>query len=322
MTLTAAQQTAFERDGYLVVENVLDEETVLRPIEAEYDALLNRLYAEWVAEGRLEPPEAGSRFEERLVAAYRAGCDWFQPMDISLPGDQISADTPMHFGPAVFGLVTAPKLLDLVEGFVGPEISSNPIQHVRLKPPSLDLHNTETRAHITATHWHQDRGVTHVEADNTRMVTVWCAITDASEENGCLQVVKGGHKGGLLPHGVETQPFISNDNLDQSAITPLPVKRGSVIFFHPLVPHASLPNLSNGIRWSFDIRYHRTGEPSGRSHFPEFVARSGAAPENVLTDWQEWQHLWEDARARLAETPHIDIHRWSKQKVGTAKIEG
>ena len=38
----------------------------------------------------------------------------------------------------------------------------------------------------TVTSWHQDRGVAHAEADATDMVTVWIAMTDATEENGCL----------------------------------------------------------------------------------------------------------------------------------------
>lgn len=322
MKLSETQWRAFKEDGFLIVEDVLDEDTVLRPLESEYGTLLDALYAGWVEEGRLLSPDPDADFEERLVTAYRAGCDWFQPMDISLPGDRIRSDTPMHFGPAVFGLVTAPRLLDLVEHFVGPEISSNPIQHVRIKPPANDLRASEDRAHITATHWHQDQGVTHAEADNTRMITVWCAVTDATLENGCLQVVKGGHRDGILPHVIDTQPAILDDRLNRDAITPLPVKRGGVIFIDTLTPHASLPNRSDGIRWSFDIRYHRTGEPSGRGHFPEFVARSRMAPESELKSWRHWRSLWEDARATLADEPHIEIHRWPKVEPASSLERG
>ena len=65
---------------------------------------------------------------------------------------------------------------------------------MRIKPPSTDLHGDEIRAHITATDWHQDRAVGHAEADQTNMVTVWCAISDATVENGCLQVIPGAHR--------------------------------------------------------------------------------------------------------------------------------
>ena len=172
--LTGAQREFFADNGYLVIEDVLDRETVLDPIRREYADILDRLYDGWWREGRVAAAPDGLTFEEKLITAYRAGCDWFQPMDISLPGDRIQADTPMHFGPAVFGLVTSPRLLDLVEDLIGPEITSNPIQHVRIKPPATDLRADEIRAHITSTDWHQDQGVTHAEADNTKMVTVWC----------------------------------------------------------------------------------------------------------------------------------------------------
>ena len=59
------------------------------------------------------------------------------------------------------------------------------------------------------------------------------------------------------------------------------------MIFHPLMPHASLPNISEQYRWSLDLRYNETGQPTGRSHFPEFIARSKAHPENELTDWRE-----------------------------------
>ncbi|MEO0918273.1 MAG: phytanoyl-CoA dioxygenase family protein, partial [Pseudomonadota bacterium] len=187
--LTDAEITAFERDGFLVVDNVLDD-AVLGPVRSEYHALLEHLCDGWGIRGR--------DFEDRLIAAYAAGHDWFQPMDISLPGDRISEDTPMHFGPAVFDMITAPRLLDMVEDLIGPEITSNPIQHVRIKPPEDTLDAGEIRAHVGGTDWHQDRAVALEEADDTDMITVWLAVTDATVENGCLQVLANETE--LLPH--------------------------------------------------------------------------------------------------------------------------
>ena len=185
--LSTDQVTKFNDNGFLVVENVL-ESAVLSAVRDEYSGLINRLYAGWRSEGRVGDPVTED-FWGKLLSAYHAKCEWFQPMDISLPGDRIEADTPMHFGPAVFDMVTSPRLLDLVECLIGPEITSNPIQHVRIKPPADALQPDEIRAHITATDWHQDRAVALEEADQTQLVTVWLAITDATVENGCLQVL-------------------------------------------------------------------------------------------------------------------------------------
>ena len=81
------------------------------------------------------------------------------------------------------------------------------------------------------------------------------------------------------------------------------------MIFHPLTPHASLPNTTDGFRWSFDLRYNVSGQPTGRSHFPDFVARSARAPGSVLSDWRAWRGMWEDARARLAVAPHRQVVR-------------
>lgn len=305
--LTQDQIETFEQEGVLVVENVLDN-SLLGSIRQEYGNLLDRLYVGWHAEG-LVPDADGLDFWQKLLVSYEAGCDWFQPMDISLPGGDIDAETPFHFGPAVFDMITAPRLLDLVEDLIGPEITSNPIQHVRLKPPSVNLRGTENRAHIMATDWHQDRAVAHAEGDRTDMVTVWLAISDATIENGCLQVIPG--KPQMYTHCPKRQTSIADGFLDETRARPLPVKAGGAVIFHPLTPHASLDNRSDRFRWSFDIRFNVTGQPTGRAHFPSFVARSRAHPASVLTDWRDWRDLWIEARARLSGQPHIPIHRWT-----------
>ena len=304
LALTQDQIDFFNTQGYLVVEDVLPAAT-LSALRTEYAALLNELYTGWQAQG-LVPP--ASDFFDQLLTAYKAGLEWFQPLDISLPGDKITADVPLHTGPAVFGMMTAPRLLDVIEDLIGPEITSVPIQHVRMKPPAPDVRPGETRSFITATDWHQDRGVGHEVADATQMVTCWLAITDATTENGCLKVLPG--KPDMLPHCPQTQVGIPSHLIDEEGAVPLPVRAGGAVLFHPLTPHASLVNRSEGFRWSFDIRYCVTGQPTGRAHFPDFVARSRAAPETELRDWRLWSDMWLEARARLSGAPHIPIHRW------------
>jgi ectoine hydroxylase-related dioxygenase (phytanoyl-CoA dioxygenase family) len=290
------------------MENVVPP-SVIAGVRAEYAELMDRLYAGWQTEGRV-PDSAGMDFWAKLSASYAAGCDWFQPMDISLPGGDISLDCPMHFGPAIFDLVVNERLLDCVQDLIGPELTSNPIQHVRIKPPAPQLAADEVRAHITRTDWHQDRAVGLEEADQTDMVTAWVAITDATIENGCLQVVPG-IDAGMLPHCPQVQTAIAPTHLDTSCAVPLPVRAGGVVLFHPLVPHASLPNVSDHFRWSFDLRFNVTGQNTGRDHFPSFVARSRVNPDAELRDWRVWRDAWFAARARLAVSPQIPIHRWA-----------
>lgn len=312
VSLTTEQRRRFEEDGFLVVENVLDRTRTLGPLIAEYEAVLDRLWQGWINSGALEPGDPGGSFEERIVTAYRAGLEYFQPMDISLPPGSITEETPFHAGPAVFAMMTDDRLLDVVEAIIGPEITSNPIQHVRIKPPAVDLRDDELRAHIAATDWHQDRAVTLEEADETRMVTAWVAMSDATVENGCLQVIPGSHRGAMIPHCPEAgQVGIPADSMAGRQARPLPVGAGGVVLFHPLTIHGSLSNRSHSVRWSFDIRYNVTGESTGRPMFPSFVARSAGAPETVLRDPDAWRRMWKAARSRLAQQETTTIHRWA-----------
>lgn len=306
--LSEDQIHQFNTQGYLVLENVL-EESIRTSVFEEYADLMDRLYDQWFAAGWVPAATPGMGFWDKLDVAYKAGFDWYQPMDISLPHADITEETPMHFGPAVFEMTKSPQILDIVESLIGPEITSNPIQHVRIKPPERLVDGGEVRAHIVSTDWHQDRGVTLESADETEMVTVWLAMTDATIENGCLQVMPG-IENDMIPHCTLKQTGITPKNLPKRKAVPTPVKAGGAVIFHPLTPHASLSNNSDGYRWSFDLRYNVTGQNTGREQFPSFVARSKSAPETVLKDWRIWRGMWEKSRSTLAKSTHIPQHRW------------
>jgi hypothetical protein len=94
------------------------------------------------------------------------------------------------------------------------------------------------------------------------------------------------------------------------------MRRGSALFMNRNTPHSSLPNNSSEVRWSMDLRYHATGEPSGRPQFPGFVARSRRDPDSELRDAEVWRRDWLDARARLASDPSL-VGRFIREWDGT-----
>lgn len=292
----------FNRRGIAIIPDVVPSAT-RAAMAQEYEVLLRDLAASWGLEWR--------GFWDTLRAAHLAGHDWFQPMDISLPGARIAPDTPFHAGPAAFDLLTCPQILDVVEQIIGPEITSTPIQHLRIKPPAKQVAQDEARVHVTGTMWHQDRGVAHAEADQTDMVTVWVAMTDATIDNGCLVAQPFDGPQDMLPHCPLSQTAIPAEYLDKDRAEPLEVRAGGIVLLHPMVPHASLDNRTDGFRWSFDLRYQKTGQPTGRAHFPDFVVRSQADPSTELRDADTWRQLWLDARAACAVRDHIPIHRWT-----------
>ena len=313
--LTPAQVAQFAEQGYLVVEGLFDPPADLDPIIEEYKGVLDRLAQDLLARGEITSLYADLPFGDRLIRIYQeSGKVHAQYFDFSLPQGGVCADTPMWVGPAVFAALTNPRLLDAVESIVGPEIYSNPGPPVRIKPPEqVTPRDANGNLQLGATPWHQDNGVVLPEADDTDMLTVWFPLLDAPVEAGPLQVIPYSHTDGLRTHcpGGVGGLAIPAQLLEMQAALPMPLKRGDVLFLHKRTCHASLSNVSDNIRWSFDLRYNPIGQATGRGAFPGFVARSRAHPEQELHDAAAWAEMWHATRQRLAaENYSQPFNRW------------
>jgi ectoine hydroxylase-related dioxygenase (phytanoyl-CoA dioxygenase family) len=330
-SLTPDHISTFEREGYLVLRNVLNRQAVLDPIAEEYAGVLNRLATELHAQGRIASTYDDLPFSERLTRIYaETGTDFAQYFDFSLPQAGTTTDTPFWTGPAVFALLRSEAILDAVESLIGPEIYANPVQHVRLKPPEHLLRPSASGdSPNNATPWHQDNGVVTADADDTQTITVWLPLTNATVQNGCLLVSPRAHHEGLLPHcpnntsavnrnggtGLHIpEPYLAEE--DQSVS--LPMEAGDILLMHRRTPHASHRNTSDHVRWSFDLRFNPTGQATGRSAFPGFVARSAAAPETELHDPLAWTDMWLETRARLSGIELPAFNRWDRSAVTCA----
>ena len=314
----------FEDRGYVVLDDVLDPGTVLDPVIEEYESVLDRLAADLHEHGEVSSRYDELPFQERLIQLYNEKEDpgtgggapsarypIGQYFDFCLPPIGVKADTPFWCGPAVFDAITHGPLLDVIEQFIGPDIYSNPIQHVRIKPPEKYLpKDGYGHAIVGPTYWHQDQGVTTEDADGTTMLTVWFPILDAPVESGPLKVVPGSHKRGLLTHcpnytGNGTRFMGGNAQIPEKLFgsedaIPVVVNRGGAVFMHKRTVHGSYSNESDNIRWSFDLRYNPVGDATGRGFLPGFVARSRAHPETELHDPVMWREMWLEARAGVA----------------------
>jgi phytanoyl-CoA hydroxylase len=315
MTPTLADSRAhLAEEGYVVVEGLFDPASDFAAVYDEWDAILDGIARELLAEGALSCAHEELPFAERLLALCgETGRVFHQPFDISLPQKDINPDTPLHVGPAVFDLLTHERLLDAVEGFLGPELVSNPVQHVRMKPPGRLLGAERARSYLAArVPWHQDLGVLLPEADSSTILSCWVAVTDADEENGCMQVVPRSHRQDLYDHcPTEPQTGIPEHLLALDEAVTLPMRAGSVLFFGQSLLHGSLDNLSDDrVRISMDLRYQPAGQPSGRPHFPSFLARSRAHPERVLRDPAAWAAMWFEARDALSRGESPVFTRW------------
>ena len=53
------------------------------------------------------------------------------------------------------------------------------------------------------------------------------------------------------------------------------------------------------------MRFQKTGTPTGRPHWPEFILQSPSDPSIVQDSYEEWCRRWDEGLA----SPHTDLHR-------------
>ena len=298
-----------ETKGYIIIEGLLDEKA-LQAIKDDYCQLLDRLAPLWHEQGLISSAYDELPFEQRLTAILgEAKEDVFAFLDIALANNTVDSDAGINVSRAVYDLIRNERLVDKVEEVIGGEVLSNPIQHVRIKPAEEKIAPGMMNL-TTKTNWHQDQGVHRPNADDTEILTVWIAITDATVENGCLQAVPYSHLTGITEHCPWEQVEIPRQLLAGEPVS-LPINAGDAIFMHRLTQHSSLVNKSDTIRWSFDLRYQPIGVPTGRDEFPSLIVRSRKNPDQVQS-YEEWRDSWHEARDYLAGlTERPPTHRWT-----------
>ncbi|MFD2934750.1 phytanoyl-CoA dioxygenase family protein [Spirosoma flavum] len=112
--------------------------------------------------------------------------------------------------------------------------------------------------------WHQDYGYWYKNEFllPDQMMSVMVAITDANQENGCLQVIKESHKMGRVEHGFAGEQVGASQRYVDLALKTMErvfveLKAGDVLFFHSNILHRSEANLSDKPRWSMISCYNR-----------------------------------------------------------------
>jgi hypothetical protein len=85
-------------------------------------------------------------------------------------------------------------------------------------------------------------------------LTVWIPLVDIDGTCGGLNIVPGSHRRGRVPHRyfpeMSNYHGICESYYSQEEVTPLQMKQGTAICFHPQLFHGTSSNLSNRIRWT------------------------------------------------------------------------
>jgi hypothetical protein len=141
------------------------------------------------------------------------------------------------------------KMTRAVEDLIGPDIR---LFHLTVWPKDAG-----SGAYVS---WHQD--ATYFALEPVCHVTAWVALTDASIEAGCMEVVPGSHKLGQLRHADMQDPenLLSRGqtlavDVDRSKTAYMPVKAGQFSLHHTHLVHNSRPNRSSDRRIGLGISY-------------------------------------------------------------------
>lgn len=117
--------------------------------------------------------------------------------------------------------------------------------------------------------WHQDYGYWYKNQFMfpDQMLSVMIALTPASKENGCLQVIKKSHKLGRVNHGfageqVGADMVMVNNALKTMELVYCELQPGDALFFHSNLLHRSEANLSDHPRWSIISVYVSQSNPA------------------------------------------------------------
>ena len=218
--LRAEQAAAYDRDGFLVLEDAFDSDRItslleeLDPLEAEFENFLR------------------DKLDGKAFIA-RAGEITFNVH-------------PVLRSPRARAFTRDPVFQDLAHDLIGPNVRLYWDQTVYKKPGTADRFP-----------WHQDNGYTYTEPQ--QYLTCWVALTDADEENGCPFVVPGLHREGTYQHrftdlGFEVFP---SPPVEPVAV---PVRAGSIAVFSSLTPHMTGPNLSTDrLRKAYIVQFAPDG---------------------------------------------------------------
>ncbi len=216
-----------------------------QPFSAEKRAEIARFWEEngyYVCENALSLPEVEAlRAETARICAGEAG-----EVRGALPRLEGQSDDEVlrqylciHFPHKISALMVNalahPAVVDVLTSVIGPDVKA--MQSMLF----IKAAGKPGQA------WHQDED--YIPTRDRSLCGAWIALDDATTQNGCLWIIPGSHKPGILWeqewHGDRrfdcAMESVGFPYSDADAI-PVEVKAGAVVFFNGYTLHRSLPN--------------------------------------------------------------------------------
>ncbi|MCC6445352.1 MAG: phytanoyl-CoA dioxygenase family protein [Armatimonadetes bacterium] len=237
MALTEEQKEFYWSNGYLPVESLIGPEA-MRAMKERIENLCENWQSEEARRvGVHQEAQSGNRTPEQNSRTVRKFHDLTRY-------EEVFRDHALN-----------PAVVDIVADLIGTPLSLYADQAL-LKPP---LYGSEKPPH-------QDNAYFKVLPDD-HVITCWCALDDATVENGCIHYIPGSHRLGRVDHeAIENTPHLIPLNRRKEQAVPVPIRAGGCIFHHALTLHMSPPNRTPSWRRAMVCHYVRTdAEIPGRT---------------------------------------------------------
>lgn len=211
--LTSAQKDAYERDGYLVLENRIPM-SVIEEIRAEIARFEDQAKGMTASDDKLDLEDSHTPATPRIRRVKRP-------------------DTQSE---TFRNLMLSDHILAPVRDLIGPDL--------RLQTSKL---NMKSAGYGAAIEWHQDWAF--YPQTNDDVLAVGVLIDDMAEENGPLMVFPGTHEGPVFDHHAEGV-FAGGMDLGAASLNPadaavLTGPAGSISIHHARIVHGSAVNRSD-----------------------------------------------------------------------------
>ena len=214
--------------------------------------------AQWKHDGFLSPFQLLDAAELQACRQGVARYEAWLGSPINAHADMRWRSMPYLLLPWAARLARDPRILDKVEDLLGPDILIFTSTFFIKEPHSA-----------TIAAWHQDS--TYYGLEPKEEVTVWIALTEASEAAGCMDALslqgrprQLSHVSRVVKDSVNRAGQVITEPLDDSVPAAMPLKPGWFSMHHGLCPHRSGPNTSSHRRIGLGLNYIPTrARPSG-----------------------------------------------------------
>jgi hypothetical protein len=202
----------YERQGYLIIADALSS-TMISSARAEAIAICRGLRGDI----------------DGLTPAHE------QDDDIAVLRRYLCIHFPHKISSLMLDIARLPGVLDGLTAVIGP--------NVKMMQSMLFIKSEGKPGQA----WHQDEA--HIPTRDRSLTAVWIALDDATVENGCLWVIPGSHRAGVLypvreqndPRFDCTQEAYGFGYREADAV-PVELPAGAALIFDGYLLHRSLPN--------------------------------------------------------------------------------